>query len=351
MREELSMKFILTLVQNLPNRTPSALEVVYRFNDGTEHNWPVTPDGPDQNRAVIKVDSTVNLINQMNVKSRVLRTHYPTAPDHLDTQISSVQPGIDEPAQAPSERRGTDEFGALGKTPYSVTIIMTQETVNKLNAGNYVLYGFKAVKTTAGNGAPLVWFKTTSFGLSTNVSWAEQFEAYTSKSQIIPNGHITATNPYEIDLGSTLDVETTSGTGSIDTQQGVPLAISIYNETTTEFTCGISQRLADGTTSPMCAFPLYGQGLDVIAPIEQVLIMFSTLPVNLGTVIEQAYSPAILIDLTGDNSREVAYEINQGWSWGGEPWAQAVKAKADLVPLLIQSSAALARRRLEALGV
>jgi hypothetical protein len=88
----------------------------------------------------------------------------------------------------------------------------------------------------------------------------------------------------------------------------------------------------------------------VIAPIEKILLMFSTKPLNTGAVVEQAYSSSIMVDLTANNTRDVSYDINKGWSWDGGSWAQQVPAQTNLVPLLIESPTAssmpMSKRRL-----
>lgn len=91
----------------------------------------------------------------------------------------------------------------------------------------------------------------------------------------------------------------------------------------------------------MCAFPLYGTNLNVITPIEKVLLTFSSEPANTGQVIQQAFSTSLKIDLTGApaNTRTVNYDINKGWEWGGETWAKKYQAGWDLVPVLIESAA------------
>jgi hypothetical protein len=224
---------------------------------------------------------------------------------------------------------------------YTVTIDMSQETVNDLAQNNFLLYGFKAVRSSV-PGAPLVWFRTNSYGTVTDLNWTQGFQAYTSTSQIVPGGKIRATNSYAADLGQTLEVTGTNGTGTV-VRSGTQGAVSVHNLTNTKFTCGISEEQPEGTASPMCAFPLFGNNLDVIAPIAKILLTFSTLPVNTGTVIFQAYSPGLLIDLTGVTSREVQYDINSGWQWGGGAWARQIPANADLVPLLIESSVSLSQ--------
>jgi hypothetical protein len=237
--------------------------------------------------------------------------------------------------------------GQLEATQYEIDITMSPATVTALVTGNYNLYGFKAVQAAQGGGAPLVWFQlpTTGYSTLTQLTWSVQYQAYTSNSNIIPSGRVVASFATDIDLGQTLNVQA-GGVGDV-TQAGPPQAISIHNTTTTPFTCGISQQAADGSTNPMCAFPLYGQQLDVVAPIEKVLLLFSTLPVNTGTVIEQAYSPGVLVDLTSTNQRAVSYDINLGWSWGGYSWAQPVGASENIIPLLIETAAAQAGAAVE----
>ncbi len=226
-------------------------------------------------------------------------------------------------------------------TTYKIEIEMAQATVTALADDDYYLYGFKAVKVPGGRGTPLVWFSTSRFGLKTELNWAEQYQAYTTSAQIVPGGRITATNAYDIGLGQTLNVTGTDGTGSVDTQKGTPAAISIDNLTTTQFTTGISQTQPDGTVSPMCAFNLFGHHVDRIAPIEQVLLLFSNERAGPGTVIEEAYSEGLLIDLTAGNSRTVQYDINTGWNYGGATWGTPVPPQADLARLLIQQGLTL----------
>jgi hypothetical protein len=233
---------------------------------------------------------------------------------------------------------------------YNVSIAMSQDTVQKLRDGGFHLYAFKAVRA-AGNGVPVVWFESTNFSLSTRIQWSTLYEAYTSTEEIRNNVTITAAASYAIDLKQTLNVTHESGTGEVDTEKGTAGAISIHNRIDTEFTCGISQKEDSGGTRPICAFPLYGGNLDVIAPIEKVFLMFSTRPVNTGTVVMQAYSRGVLIDLTGVTSRAVQYDINTGWSAGGASWAKKYDADANLVPLLIESSGELDRMRTRQLAL
>lgn len=220
-------------------------------------------------------------------------------------------------------------------TPYEVTINMTSQTVTALLGAGYFLYGFKAVQTSQAGGSPVVWFETQEFSATTMVNWQEQYQAYTSNSQIIPGGNIVASFAADITLGQTLNVSA-GGVGDV-TSTGLSTAISILNTVSTPFTCGISQ-LQGTSYNALCAFQLFGNNEDVIAPIEKVFLMFSTQPVNTGTVVEQSYGPGMLIDLTASNQRTVNYDINAGWNWGGFSWGQEFPPSSALVPLLIEPS-------------
>jgi len=231
-------------------------------------------------------------------------------------------------------------------TSFTVNIQMSTETVESLMQGNFQLYGFKAVQTTMGGGAPLVWFSTQTFSTSTAVTWMEQYQAYTSSQAISGNVTIDASFSVGIGLDQTLSITDSTGTGTVSSG-GVTSAISIENSSGQEFTCGISQTV-DGSSAPvpMCAFPLFGMGLDVIAPIEKVLLTFATQPLNTGSVIEQTFAPGFLIDLTGapNNTRSVSFDINQGWSNGSAIWASQVPPNSNLLPLLIDNSPSAVRR-------
>lgn len=227
---------------------------------------------------------------------------------------------------------------------YEVTIKMSSDTVNALQDGNYSLYGFKAVQSTQGGGAPLVWFKISAekLSLTTEVDWQVQYQAYVSKDSIIPNGQVTASNAVDVNLGQKWEVDKT-GSGPV-VKGSVPTAIELLNTAASEWpSAGISQMQA-GKANPLCAFPLYGNQMDVIAPIEKVLFMFATNQVDTGTVIFQAFTQGVLIDLTSDNQRGVSYDINQGWSWGGFNWAQSIPPTTNLVPFLIEHPSSLARK-------
>lgn len=218
-------------------------------------------------------------------------------------------------------------------TPYEIDISLSPDTVTQLKDEGFALYGFKAVATTIRGAAPLVWFRTLTFLNTTKVHWSEQYQAYISTSPIITNGEIDASANVDMDLGGTANVDAAGILTPMG--DGTPGAISINNQSSNHWTCGISQ-MAEGTANPMCAIPLNGKMLDVIVPIEKVLLTFASNTVDTGTVIYKCFSSGLMIDLTAKNTRSVAFDIDNGWSWDGGTWATEVAANANLVPLLIE---------------
>lgn len=221
---------------------------------------------------------------------------------------------------------------------FSVTVEMDQGTVETLVRGGYTLYGFKAVRSAAGGGQPVVWFETTGYLLTTRVQWEERYQAYVSRSPVVDGGQIQASSRYDVQLDQTLEVLGSFGTGTV-VPSGVPGAISITNQTDREFTCGISQQSIDDTFVPVCAFPLGSRMTLVIAPAEKVFLMFSTTAVDAGAVLFQADAAGILIDLAGTSERTVRFSSETGWSWDQNPWARTCPPHTDLAPLLIESPA------------
>lgn len=221
-------------------------------------------------------------------------------------------------------------------TKYEIDISLSSPTIAALKTQGFSLYAFKAVQSTVQGGAPLVWFKTDDFLPSTKVVWQEQYQAYISSSQIIAGGSVNAQNAIDMDLGNTAEVDQYGLLNS--TSGGTEAAISVLNQSPHPWTTGISQ-VTNGEANPMCAIPLNGNMMDVVAPIERVLLTFATNTVDTGTVQYKCFSSGALIDLTAVQTRGLTFDINQGWSWGAGTWATSVLPNASLVPLLITSNA------------
>ncbi len=220
-------------------------------------------------------------------------------------------------------------------SPYEIDISLSPDTIAALKNEGFSLYAFKAVQCNVQGAAPLVWFKTSNFLPSTQVVWQEQYQAYVSASQIISGGAINAQNSIDMNLGDTAEVDEYGNLASAS--GGTESAISVLNQDLQPWTIGISQ-LTNGVANPMCAIPLNGNMMDVVAPIERVLLTFATNTVDTGTVQYKCFSSALLVDLAAAQTRAVSFDINRDWSWDGGTWAWSVPPHANLVPLLITSA-------------
>lgn len=227
---------------------------------------------------------------------------------------------------------------------YRIAITMNQSTLLSLANGGFFLYTFGAVRCSDKAGVPAVSSQIQNYSLNTVVSLGAQLQAYTApQSPLTPGQTIVPGFATDIELGQTLNINQAGSTGTV-VNGGNPSAITVVNQTTTPAVCGTATEVS-GAAVPVCAFPLYGNGIELIAPIASFLLLFSTTPAAPGTLVEMSKGPGVLVDCSGSPSRSVSFDINNGWSWGGYAWAQSVPANANLVPLLIQYSEALAAAR------
>ena len=223
---------------------------------------------------------------------------------------------------------------------------MNADTLAALGSSGFSLYGFKATGNSNLAGRPLVWLRISNFAATTIVSWTSQYEAYISHSPIVSNTGVVVGTSAGITPGETLQVGPDGSVAVL--REGPPASVSIYNSTEEPFTCGLSENQS-GTFTPFCAFPLNGNTVDVITPLERVLFMFSTASMPIGTVIDQsfiyagpgAYTAGILIDVNEDEQRSVSFDINEGWSWGAFNWGLQIPTISNLLPVLIDADAPL----------
>lgn len=224
-------------------------------------------------------------------------------------------------------------------TPYQINFTLDTDTLATLQDQGYQLYAFKSVASSTQGAKPLVWFSVSTKKLLANVSinWTEQYQAFINESTAIgtEGSTVDASASIDADLGQIVVVDP-HGNLSAETN-GVANALTIENDSTNPLVCGISQQV-NGAMKQLCAFPLYGQNADVIMPKEKVLLMFSTNVYETATVIERAFSKGLLIDLTGNHSRTVSFDLNTGWSAGDVTWATNVGFHALLADSLIEIS-------------
>lgn len=205
-------------------------------------------------------------------------------------------------------------LGAPAATPYNISIKMSDKTLEGLDLSKASLYLFKASASSMGGGAPTVWSSTQAFSNDTEINWTESYAAYAAVGEVRNGVTFNGSSAKNLDLGESLLVAESAITKV--SKVGTPGWITVTNTTTTPFACGLAQPgPADGKVAPICAFPLYGLHSDLIQPIEKVALVFATEAYKQGTVIEGSIGPAVLVDLTGQQSAALTYDINGGWSW------------------------------------
>lgn len=218
---------------------------------------------------------------------------------------------------------------------FQVTVNISPEVVKLLKERGYSLYVFKAVRSS-GKGQPTVWFNIDmNVFLSNNtITWEEkEYRGYASMTPVMPGAMIMQLSNILTNLGDliTIDKNGMLQNTSRESQSGT---ISFLNKTSQEFTVGIAQN-----STPFCAFPILDvDSALVIMPISKILLIFSAEMIPTSTVILQAMSSGVFIDLTDVGSRQVNYDIEKGWSTDPPtaPWMKSVSASDLLAPLLIE---------------
>lgn len=221
-------------------------------------------------------------------------------------------------------------------TTYSVQIDLSTSTLQQLQAGGFSLLVLKSVSAPVGGAAPLVWYQTRGFMQQTSVPWQDQYMGFTSQSQIQSGAVIQPSFEAPMNLGQILTVSDPSGMGMV--QNGGPSgALAVQSDISNPLTTGHAQVVGSGQRGLVAAFPLMPHTTISMKPINKVLLLFSSQPAQSGAVMTQALAPGFLVDVDGssNDSREVTFDINSGWSCGGCSWAQPVQQGANLAPLLL----------------
>jgi hypothetical protein len=228
----------------------------------------------------------------------------------------------------------------MAGTEHPITLHMDTKTVTALADSGSALYGFVAVRASDAAARPLVWLRSQAYSAITRVTWSPGWQAYTSTGAAAAGQPVRPGFSAPIAPGQVLRVSGAGGTGAVLPS---PFAseTAVLNERAQPYLCGLSQRAGDGDDAfaPVCMLPLYGGGLQIIVPLPTVLLMFSTVAAEPGTVAEVATGPGVLLELEGAPGRAVRFDVDAGWAWSGGTWARAVPAAADLVALLVQPPA------------
>jgi hypothetical protein len=213
-----------------------------------------------------------------------------------------------------------------------VNIKLAPATLTAIMGLGYALYVMRAFDTTNAQGKALVWLTTTQLAESIRIAFESRYEAYVWTSRMVANAVIISTSTAPVDLGQTATVDENMRIAV--SQGGNSDGVTIVNGIATPYTTGLMAS-GNGALAPIFAEPLHGLAADIAAPLDQFLLTFTTQGVAPGTLVEHAMSQSLLVDLSGVLERDVAFEIDAGWSAGGAAWAKTVPAGSALTPVLV----------------
>ena len=230
---------------------------------------------------------------------------------------------------------------------YSITLDLNDPDTQNFLIGKS-LRVYKGVQTGA-TGLPVVWFSQNSFGNTVTLAWQEQYAGYVADGGTPrPGITINDMSSKSMNLGQELTAAN-SGTVTV-TNTGLAGAITVTNSGNRDWMCGMGQ-MVNGAFNPFCAFDLGGEGESVIMePYEKVVLVFeSTRQIDTGTVVAEALSASLSIELDGSNpSRSVVFRKADGWSGNTEGWATQNKHDLDLAAALIVPGSSAAQADLRA---
>lgn len=224
--------------------------------------------------------------------------------------------------------------GLSAATKYTVTINISNDQLQFLHSNGFILYGFKGVNSSCPECQPLTWVVTDNYLSRTQITWQDQFSVYDSFVEIRDGAQIAIAYQTMITLGQTGTIQ--PRTAMITVTSGTKGEITIkdmYEKS--PLTTGLSQ-LVDGQYSQFCACPIMMNEVITLEPGEYVVFFFATRPYSTGTVIMQALSPGIQINVVGSGttSPSVVYNSN-GWRDNKQPWVTQIPIGASLHEYLV----------------
>jgi hypothetical protein len=202
-------------------------------------------------------------------------------------------------------------------TTYQISINLNDETLSALKEGSWQLQAFKGVKSTSTQLYPTVWFNVTDFSTNVVLSWQEQYGGYVNNQTLSHGITVDVSSQQPMNFGDLMTLNT-DGSTQVSTR-GLSGAVSIYNTIDKLWHCGVTQSMNGEEPTPICAFPLYGNTTNIMAPYEKVILVFAQNPIDTGTVVKEAISASLSITLSGTTPGiSVSFDINKSWDTKGQ---------------------------------
>lgn len=222
-------------------------------------------------------------------------------------------------------------------TAQQIVVQLDPTSLMALKDLGYALYALQGFATTNAEGEALAWFATTAFSESTAITSTMTYAAYVEDTAQTGPGVITRMVSTPAALG---DIVTFADDGLTVSNGGYPGGVTIVNTTNTPYVAGLSSANPDaaGEQAAFAAVPLYGLAEDIVAPLDSLLVTFSTAGTQIGAPLPYSMSQSLLIDMSGQTQMEASFDINKGWSFNGAAWGKTVPAGADLFAVLVREA-------------
>ena len=243
-------------------------------------------------------------------------------------------------------------------------IRMAPETVSTLQRSGFVLYVFRAVRTSNPSARPLIWRKRDRYSARTVLRWGAELRAFTSFDGILPGKEIFPGFDLPMAPGRTLRIGP-GGIGEVVDDPGVlptnrRSSYGFHQTDSISIRCGLATPGQD-RAEPFCAFELLPGFAEVVTRTEKVLSIFSSHELDPGTVVETLFDPGeapgsgsgsvrsgvgpgLLLDLENRDQQVARFDTESGWH-SDDPDARPVAATENLVPLLVEKPARGAGQR------
>jgi hypothetical protein len=214
---------------------------------------------------------------------------------------------------------------------YTVNINIDPNTSPFLKDHDYSLYAFKGIN--AGPGAiSTVWQIISGDTLydnpSISIKWDELYYIGETTTQLQNSATITGVNPYTVNgqptaiqLNALYKYEGNAkgwNQNQIPSPSSPPDAFWIENDESKVNNFYVSQQADNGSdpnTNYIAVQQLLGNGGNgYFQPIEVVALIFANQVQQVGTLIEEAFSPGAIITMVGTTEGTVTYDKDKGWS-------------------------------------
>lgn len=216
----------------------------------------------------------------------------------------------------------------------TLTISLSNGTVQALQQSGFRLYVFRVVASSNKSGVPLVWARVDSYIESIALGFSSTaFAAYISTDAIAVDAPIVmgAIAP----VGASQVVSVADG-GGLTVANGAPTGdVYIASAASARYTCGLAAEPAGMSMQPFCAFTLYPQVAVTMQPADALFIMWATSDYDSSVYMQQSLGPGLFVAFGGVPERAVSYDIVEGWCPADAEWAEPVDTGTDLAAILI----------------